>query len=398
MMNSVCAHDFDPRTVAGVARGAIDGFDYVDAYPGLVAHPRPNRIPRGAPVTVSGWAGAPAPAARRAPEVLLVVDGSRAYRARADGKRFSAVVFTAELAAGGHEVRAYALDGARAYEAAYRPFWVYELAPDAPAPQPGAIRLGLEPVTALTAGGAVLSTGAPVRGNDIVLISGWAVDGRTGAAPLGATASDAGGRRWSAPFDVPRPDIRAARGASADRLGFEIAVPAAALGRGRHALRVAAYGADGVFAAGATELTVDVAGAVVRFPAFARERREPAAVAAALPRAAVAAGETVVFEGWALDPDGRGGAGEVFVELCKANVSVPVHRLPATAGYRRDQPPPDLPAPPVADGWFDCALDSAVLRDREYEVVAVVVAADRMSCARRPLGTLRIGPSRRRSA
>jgi hypothetical protein len=392
MTNSVCAHDFDPRTVAGVVRGAIDAFDYVDAHPGLVAHPRPARVPRGAPVAVAGWVRTPSPAGSVATGVIVVVDGSRAYDARVRGGRFDAVVLTAELTAGAHEVRAYALDGERAHEAAYHPFTVYELAPDALAPDPGAIRLGLEPVAALTAEGALLSTGTPVRGNDFVLLSGWALDGRAGRAPVGVTAVDAAGRRWSAPCDVARPDIRTAHGAEADRIGFEITIPAAALGRGRHALRVAAYGAAGVFASGATDVVVDVAGTVARFPSFARLRREPAAVTARVPRGAVERGELLVLDGWALDPDG-GGAGEVFLELRKDGVSVPVHRLSATAGYRRDEPPTELPAPPVADGWFDCPLDTAVLRDRAYDLVAVVVAAGRTSCARRALGTLRIEPA-----
>lgn len=424
MRNSVSPPPFDPHAVAGNTDGELDAFDYVDALPGLIPHPRPQRVPLGAPLVVAGWAVDPHEP-RPAQAVCVVLDGARPHDAQTGLSRrdvavdrpatpervgFRAVVPTGDLQAGGHEVRAFALgaDGAW-YEAGYRPFWL-TAAPLPELPQtPRRLRLGIEQVIDLAADGTLVGFDVPVACGRFALMTGWAIDPTTRRGVAGVAAFDAEGRPWSAPCDVARPDLRGALDALDDRLGFEIVVPADALGRGRHRLRVRGLDAEGRLFEGGLDVTVDVAGAPRGFPAYPRVRRAPAAGAAELvvlddegepgPPAAVTTsfaatlvrGTVVLLEGWALEAGGAG-ASSLFAELAAPELEVPPHRFPALAGFRRDRPSPAVPAPPVADGWFSVRIDTAHLPPRRYALALAVIEPDRRSYARRELGWLTVVP------
>jgi hypothetical protein len=423
MQNSVSTPPFDPQAVAGSTAGALDGFDYVDAIPGLVAHPRPYRVPAGAPILVSGWmidpdVDAPARAVR------VVLDGRWQYEAETGLSRrdvsaghpraperigFRAVVPTDGVPAGGHGLHAYGLaaDGAW-YEAGYRPFWLAVTPRRELARIPGRLRLQIDQVLDLMPDGSTFADGGPVVRDHHMLITGFALDRTTGRGVAGAAAFDSAGRYWSAPCDVVRADVRAGFGAADDRLGFEIVVPADALGRGRHELTVTVFDGQGRLFDHATPVTVDVAERLDRFPAFPqRSTREPAVALAVTvlgdraPCATAAGSEqvaltvpcdaTLLFEGWALDHDGRAGSA-VFVEL-SAGEGGPPQRFPAVAGYRRDAAPTALPAPPVDDAWFSTRLDTVHLAPRAYALWVAVFDESRRSYGRRELGTLTVAPA-----
>jgi hypothetical protein len=422
MKNSVSAPPFAPHAVAGLTAGAIDAFDYVDALPDLVPHPRPMRVPLGAPLVVGGWAADPG-SAEPPLAVSVVLDGARPHPAESGLSRgdiaalhpntpelvgFRAVVPTAGLQPGGHEVRAYALaaDGAW-YEAAYRPFWLAATPLLELAPTPRRVRIGIEQIIDLAPDGALLGFDAPVACGRFALLTGWAIDPATRNGVAGVIAFDPQGRPWSAPCDIVRPDLRGALDAVGDRLGFEMAIPTDALGRGRHRLRLTGYDAEGRLFDGRFEATLDVAGPPRPFPAFPRLHRTEAPAAAVLVvlgddgtrgppsqargrfAATLERGVTALVEGWALDVRGAG-AGTVFVELAPPEGGVPPHRFASLAGYRRDEPAPRVPKPPVGDAWFSARIDTTHLPRRAYELALAVVDEDRRAYARRVLGTLTV--------
>jgi hypothetical protein len=319
---------------------------------------------------------------------------------------FRATVETAGLPPGGHELRAYARDAeGRWYEVGYRPFWICATPlPELPRLPPGA-RIEVEQIAALSAEGAVTGRDAAVPLDGFAIVVGTAA-GPDGTPAAGVVAADDAGGRWTAPCDVDRPDLAATRGSAASRIGFEIAVPAAALGRGRHRLRLSAFAAGGRLSPEEIETTVDVGVQAGRFPAYLLPRPGDAHAAAALsrldegaqtslaPDEPVSRGAIVIAEGWSLDGLGRPGEC-VFVELDSGVPGVPPHRFPALAGFRRDAPPARVPAPPLADGWFTARLDTAQLGPRTYAVGVAVVDRERRGYVRRALGRLTIAPAER---
>jgi hypothetical protein len=224
---------------------------------------------------------------------------------------------------------------------------------------------------------------------------------------VGGSRFSTAGRSTRRPGTASRPDLRGALDALDDRLGFEIVIPADALGRGRHTLTVRGFDAAGRLFEGGWETTVDVAGPARAFPAYPRRARDQARAAAGVvvldadgePGPAAAAGPrftrtlergtVALVEGWALDGAG-GGAGSVFVELAPPEPGVPPHRIPALAGFRRDHPPAGLPPAPADDGWFTARIDTAHLPPRRYALAVAVVADDRRSYARRELGSVTV--------
>jgi len=379
-INSVSRAAFDPRVVAGVARGAIEAFDYVDGYPGLVPHPRVRQVPRGAPLVVRG-----AVAAGRGPDGFRVVlDAAYAFDAEHAQCSFRSVVDTSELLPGAHEVRAYAVEANAWYEFAHVAFRVHDPAPaDPPEASPyGSVRV--DAVLAVNASGELTRRTLPVPCGEFALVSGWATDASHRAAPHAVAACDAHGRMWTAPCDVPRPDIRAARGAG-DAMGFEIVIPADALGRGRHLLRVAPYDGRDVAVAGDQHVTIDVAAEQRAFPSFARSL--PAPATCRIERASID-GAGVRLEGWALTTSGAG-ASEVFVELRVPELSVPIHRIPALAGFTADVVSADGPASPPGAA-FACEFDASGFVRRTYAVHVAVVEPGRGACAFARCGTLTV--------
>src|SRR3984893_4867980 len=141
MKNSVSPPAFDPHNVVATARGDIDVFDWVDGLCGLLAHVGRPRVPKGAPLVVSGWAVDPSSDEPPAAVAIVIDDGppspAESGLDRSDLRAelgpgtpqdigFRAVVPIEHLAPGGHAVHVYVLgaDGAW-YDAAERSFWVY---------------------------------------------------------------------------------------------------------------------------------------------------------------------------------------------------------------------------------------------------------------------------------
>jgi hypothetical protein len=424
MPNSVSPSVLDPHARAGVTTGAFDGFDYVDGVPGLVPHLRPQRVPRGAPVAVAGWAAIDADGGRPAAAVAIVLDGARAFAAQTGISRrdissarpgiaekvgYRATVATGDLTPGGHEIRAFALGSEGAwYEVGYLPFWVAAVPLFELTAIQRRLQVVVDQIIDLAADGTPFGVDRAVACGRFALLSGWGIEAATRRGVAGVVAVDSRGGRWSAPCDVVRPDLKLAFGTTDDRFGFEIVVPADALGRGRHVLTLSGFDAAGRTFACAGEVTVDVAGPARRFPAFPRVRKgeapgavgvTPTAADGTVARTAIAErdyagsfarGTVLQFDGWALDREGRG-AGTVFVELKPAASDVPPHRFAALAGFRLDDPPGTLAPPPQDDAWFSARVDTAHLPPREYALALAVFDADRRSYTRRELGRVTVG-------
>jgi len=416
MRNSVSAPTFDSHAVTGQTPGELDRLEYVDALPELIPHPRPHRVPLGAPVVAGGWAVA---ADGSAPgTVVVVLDGARAYPAETGISRgdiaavrpgtpeqtgYRAVIPTGDLLPGGHELRAYALDADGWHEAGYRPFWLAGVPLTELDRVPRRLRVRVEQVVDLAPDGALLGFDVPVPLGRYALLTGWAVDPGARSGVAGVVAFGPRGGRWSAPCDVLRADLRGVLDLTGDRIGFELAVPTADLGRGRHVVHVAGFDGDGRLFEGDVAVTLDVAGPARPFPAFPRRRPGEAPAAAEVtelngsdePRRAargpvvLARGSVATVEGWALDRDGRGAA-TVFVMLAPQDAGVPPHRYAALAGYRRDEWPRTLPSPPVEDGWFAARIDTAHLPPRAYAMSLAVVDRDRRTYTCRELGSVTV--------
>ncbi len=418
---SVYAGRFDPGALAGTTEGELDTFDYVDGLAGLVPHVRPRQVPLGAPLLLAGWAlaaGAPPHGA------LAVLDDAHAFAIRADLRRpdiarerrdaaavigYRGVVPTDVLVPGMHQVSVNLVQDDGQYAAATVPFAIYASARPELAPVHAVARLAVDRVLDLADDESVMSVDTAVAQGRYALVSGWAIDLRTRRAPAGVTATDAQGRRWNAPCTVPRPDIQAAHGALDGRLGFELVVPTRALALGRHALRIAAYRADGAVSAHAIGWSFDVAAPERPFPSFVRDVPDAVRASAELTatldgrdaapvvlgrtsHASVAAGAELTVEGWALAP-GAGApaaADEVHVGLTLDGADVPPHRYPALAAFRRARAPRALGQPPVDDAWFKASFGTDGLAARTYRAELLVVDRGRRTVARAPLGTLAI--------
>jgi hypothetical protein len=416
---------FDAAAVAGTTDGAIDAFDYVDGVAGLVPHPRPSTVPRGAPLLLSGWAFDPH-ARTAARDVFLVLDGVQQLAvtvryeradvaAAAPGERAGYRALVADdLPPGGHELRAYARDAAgRCYEAGYRPFWIYEPAQlGGTETARGEIRMRVEQIVEAGGPSAFMSSGA-IGCGEPALVVGWAVDAAHSTGPAGVAVVDASGRVWSGAVRTPRPDLQAVLKTRDDRLGFEIVVPTDVLGRGLHALRVTPYDGAGRPYAATCTAELNIGGPLRRFPFTSRDDTGVPRAAAMLGRrddenddaperaltaarpVAVERGTTISIEGWAIAPDGSA-ADDVFVEIAHEGGGPP-HRHVALAGYRRVKSlrRAVLAAPPHDDAWFMCPFGTLELAPGRHAVTVAVAAHDRRTVSRALVGALDVVAARK---
>jgi hypothetical protein len=410
-------HAFDPAGVAGNTRGGIDTVDYIDGLPGLVTHPHPTVVPHGAPLLVSGWTVDPStdgpPLA-----VCVLLDRARPLDARIGIARgdimlkhkteefvgYQIVVGTDDLAPGAHELRTYALsaDGFW-YESAAAGFRLYRRAlPEKEALTRG-LQIFLERVIDIGAETEVPPE-TPIRANRWMLFCGWTFDHvlRGGAATI--AAFDDAGRMWSGPSTIERPDVRVAKHASDDRLGFEIAIPAAVFERGPHRLRFVAYDDAGRRYANSLEAPIEIITAGRPFPLTARALPAPPVCAAqlrqvmastssrqalpALPPVEVDGDAQLVVEGWALDNTGAA-AEEVFIELAASGIHIPPQRLAAQCALR-ESVKEIADEPPVDNAWFRFTFQAAALQQGDYDLALIVVQPGRRSYARVALATLRV--------
>jgi hypothetical protein len=417
MTKSVSSDTFDLGAVAGHTEGAIDGFEYVDGMPGLVWHPRPHRVPAGAPLMLAGWALDPT--TRGIPQAVhVVVDRGAGVLAETGVSRYDvaarfaeptdekigyrAVVPTAKLPGGRHQIRAYvrARDGAW-YEAGRRDFAVYEPMRPGLAASPSPVTIFIDQVVDVAPDGALVGFNAPVPIGRYVMLSGWALHTAVGSGPAGIYALDDRGGRWSVPCDIARPDIRAARDTGDDRLGFEILIPAVAVGRGRHEVEVGACDDVGRPIGSRVPASFDVVGELRPFP-NARERAGAPAAAACLLAGSksaavgtpdetleVARGTIVTIDGWALQSDGTA-ATEVFIELSIPEVGGTPYRYPALAGFRRIARRHALATSPVDDAWFMCRIATETLPRSRFRLDVLVVESARRVVARRTLGSVSV--------
>jgi hypothetical protein len=429
MTNSV-PPAFDRALVAGVARGTVDAFDYIDALPGLVPHPVPSRIPRGAPILMRGWAvrGRPGVALRG---LTAVVDNAREHplsaviprpdlaaaygseAARGAGYRF--VIPTEELQPGAHGVRIYAnFDDGLWYEVAHQPFTIFEPVVTSPAATHAA-RLVVESVIAHRADNTVRWMDRAVPVGDTARIVGWALDTRTGRAPGFVRASAPDGRSWSAPCAIVRQDARDAFDLPSTAIGFTIIVPAIELGLGLHTLEVTAYDEHGGQLRGGEPVTIDVGARERAFPEYALQDTWSAARAAV--RASAGAphakpedeaedhgegrvwasldGETacsvphnalLYVDGWALAPGETAGAERVYLEFSTPGSDAPPQRWPAVAGSATAAHSQTLPRAPLTGAAFAAVVDTRLWARGVYRVALLAFAEGAMTYARRPLG------------
>jgi hypothetical protein len=417
---------FDLGAVAGKTRGVIDNVDYVDGTPGLVTHPRPTVVPHGAPLLVSGWTVDPATG--EAPQaVCILLDGGRALKPQTGIPRtalmqtddtpefvgYGLVLPTRDLQTGPHELRTYALgaDGSW-YESASVGFRLFDhhraLSEDEALMQE--LRMFLDiPLNAST--GLAIPTGTPVRANHWVLFRGYTFDQAIGRGAETIVASDEEGRTWSGPANIEDEAARAALTAPDARVGFEVAIPAAIFGRGRHNLRFTGLDAAGRRYANFIEGTFDVIGAERPFPLTARvasfmppfaahvrvvgdaldvDDLGPTRLRAVLPADApivLAPRARLVIEGWALDESGNA-ADEVYLELTATWVDLPPRRFPAQSA--RGTSVEDISEAPVDNAWFRCTFDTPADPNAVYELALVVVQPGRCSYSRASVAMLQI--------
>lgn len=414
--------DFDPRDVHARTRGRFDSVDYVDGRPGLVAHPQPTIVPRGATLLVSGWTVDPhsgeAPA-----EVRVLLDGVKPFRARTGIARgdimlaektsefvgYQLTMATDPLGTGAHELRTFALgsDG-KWYESALAGFRVFEhhATAGAAAPAPSGAAIELAPLRELGTGRTV-EAGTAVRADKWVLVGGRTTAATTGFAPETAVVEDARGRRWSGPGNLERPSAGDPRGID-DRTGFEVAVPAAVLGPGRHELTVFTFDAGRKRVSRSSVAALRVIGPERPFPLTARtagapafaarlrvvgdfrdlDDRGPTQLLAALPAGSLhlRPGARIVIEGWALAHD-RTPADDVFLELTSGTEVLPPRRHPAdcalTAGSFDGLPPA-----PREDAFFRVTFDMPNRPGDTYALALDVVLPERRAFARAELASI----------
>jgi hypothetical protein len=411
---------FDIDDIAGTVMGAIESLDYIDAVPGLVAHPRPNVVPRGSVIAVTGWAVASrkndAPSA-----VTVVLDRHREHAAEcglartdvavtrrtAENIGYRCTIPTDDIPAGVHELRVFALgpNGGWFY-AAQMPFRIYHGADPRLAPHKRGIRVKVEYAGELHAG--EVGNASPIAHGRPARIAGWAFDPVTLTGPAGVIATDEVGRNWIGACGIERSDVGAMLGVANNGLGFEVIVPTEVLERGRHVVRLAAFDADGRCYGNSEEVTLNVAGPVRPFPLTARIRTtEPPFGATlaridddALPRSfpvrgrnpvvEAVRGDEFVLQGWAIAANGDG-ADEVFVEIAPSDYVVPPRRYASRAGFHlTDDAIERALIAPVEDAWFSCPFDTNDLAEGDYAVSIVVVDPGRRTAARTRLATLRV--------
>jgi hypothetical protein len=255
--------------------------------------------------------------------------------------------------------------------------------------------------------GHTLEPDEAVTADRWVVYTGWTVDLATRCGAAGVVVLDEAGRSWSGPANVDRPDVAAAFGVADPRVGFEIAIPAAALGPGRHALHVAGLDAAGRSYANTFPMMLDVVPATRPFPLTARvidgsgafrarirEIGDDANAAPAIPLPAVhaievARGIELEIDGWACLQSGEPAA-ELFVELAHASAAIPAQRLASRAGRRRSDAPLGFERAPADDAWFVCPFDTSRMQPSDYTLALICVRPDRTTVERSPLGTLRI--------
>ena len=423
--------NFDPLSVTGTTFGDIDVLSHIDALPGLFQSVGPARIPLGAPMTLSGWAVDPngdLPAevvavSINATFVFAAETGFGRYDVKALlGERtpekigFRALVPTDMLLPGNHELRAYALsaDGVW-YQAAYRPFSVHRPMRPEMTISSHRVAVHVDTVDEVTADGKRGPLAAIVPSGHFVSINGWAVDHETKRAPAGICAVDDVSGRWNACCDVVRADARAASGATDERLGFEILIPADALGRGRHVLSMCAFDRDGRRFSGSAEAKVEIAAPMREFPGFASKMKQDARAAAVLQigdretpivmrvgrTIEIEPAETIVIEGWAVASEDTA-PGQIILELEPLGITVPPLRYHPISGYHRAKPQMRLAPPLREDSWFYYELDPSNLAAQTYALNVAVISGDGCGYARGQLGTLRVvedestGSTRRR--
>jgi hypothetical protein len=416
MRNSVSTPAFDPRDVVATTRGNIDVFDWVDGLRGLLPHVGRPRVPKGAPLLVSGWALDPTsdepPAA-----VAVVIDNGLASPAetrldRSDlrtelGPRtprdvgFRAVVPIESITPGGHEIRVYVLgaDGAW-YDAAQRSFWVYASVKPGLGVRAGSARVSVEHVEDVPIVGPRGPLDGVVPLGDFAFMTGWAIDHDGGRPPAGVCAIDEAGRTWSAPCDVPRPDVRAALAAATEYLGFEISIPTEARSRGPNRFKVQAFDADGRRYGRPSDAAFEVAAEMRPFPRFARltdDRVESAVLLTGIEHPTLLGphvtvewerGEVWSLEGWARvvgEP-----SAQIFLELHPPGAVMLPLRYQAISGFQPKRALRELPRPPGDDAWFQCAIDTSDLTPGTYALRVAVVRAGRRFYARGELGSVRV--------
>jgi hypothetical protein len=269
------------------------------------------------------------------------------------------------------------------------------------AAEPRDVVLRVDAVRHLTVEGALGPLPGVVPFGQFAAVTGWAVDRTTGAPPAGVCVLDDVGGVWSGTCDLVRDDVRSALGTAHARLGFEIVIPADALGRGARELRVWAYDSGGRRVGRAVEATVEIAAEVRPYPGWARESAVPGhgAVLASVdgdePVALRAGDELVIrpdervrLEGWAVAADG-GAAECILLELRAGDTMLPVRYHPISC-FRREKTPKRMPEPTRPDAWFAYTLDPSDLAPRAYALSAVILARDEGVYARGELGTLRV--------
>lgn len=416
MRNSVSLPAFDPRTVVATTRGDIDVFAWVDGVRGLFPRIGRLRVPKAAPLAVSGWAIDPA--SKEPPVAVAVAVDDRPPQAaeagfdRSDVRTelgaetpqdigFRAVVPLEGFAPGPHSLRAYVLsaDGAW-YDAAQTSFWIYDSVNPALAPHAGVPRLYIDNIVDVPWAGPRGALDNVVPLGDVALVTGWAIDISSNRAPAGVCAIIEGSHIWSAPCDMPRPDVRTTIGATTDFLGFEIAIPTGGLGRGRQRCEIWAFDGEGRRYGSSLAAAFDVAAEARPFPGFARQtddRVESAVILAFAGKSTTLTRNSVIecerggvlsLQGWSVVGEQR--PAQVFLELHPADVVIPPIRYQAISGFGRKTRPPGLPSPPLDDAWFAYEIDTKNVAAGTYALCVAAVKPGRCFYARGELGTLRV--------
>jgi hypothetical protein len=258
------------------ASGHIDEIDYIDVA-ASAPHEQPTIVPKGAILTVRGWAVLAEEPAGTTGVYAIVDDGSplealyglerddiaELYGSDVHGScGFKAVLSTSHLAPGQHtlslavrdaEGRLLAVPGSESFTIESSLDRLVLEAPESESWTPIAVdscavddEFAEEP---LVAGPA-----------SIVSIRGWAVD-----SPAGTVASAvfgvAGSLAVKAAYGFPREDVVADQGgAEFRRSGFALDIPADELGPGSHAVLIRAVGADGETVYDGPIVRIDVSG------------------------------------------------------------------------------------------------------------------------------------------
>jgi hypothetical protein len=404
--------------------GSIDTFDWVDGLRGLTPHIVQPRVPAGAPLIVSGWA-VDTRSDQPPKQVAIVLDSSLIFAAETGFYRpdiatllgsgtpadvgFRALIQTGALAAGVHDLRLCLLgEGDIWYSSAHFQFGVYGSLQPHLGPARGTARVVIDGVVAGQNGG--VRHGVPSDAKhpvaalrDVATIRGWGIDLERHNSPYGVCAVDESGNRWNSLFDVSRTDVRAQTNAGTDLLGFEIAIPTEALGRGTHRLSVQAFDGLGRATGEADTIVFDVICEMTRYTALAQLTSDAVICAAVAQTADVveplsparvftcARGDVIDIAGWAYacnaDATPREAA-QVMLELSTPDFVSQPYRYNAYAGFTRKKWPSALPGAPFDDIAFSNALDTADLTPGTYALSISIIRAGRTFYARGGLGNV----------